>query len=47
MSPATELLASEALQNFIDEVSVRYLDRIIVFDSPPLLITTKANVLAP
>ena len=46
ISHATELLASEAMQKFIDEISARYPDRIIVFDSPPLLLTTEANVLA-
>jgi protein-tyrosine kinase len=46
ISHATELLASEAMQNFIDEISARYSDRIIIFDSPPLLLTTEASVLA-
>ena len=43
---ATELLASEAMRNLLDEMSRRYADRIIVFDSPPLLLTTEARVLA-
>jgi protein-tyrosine kinase len=45
-SHATELLASEAMDNFVREISQRYSDRIIVFDSPPLLLTTEASVLA-
>lgn len=43
---ATELLASDAMTNLLDEMSKRYSDRIIIFDSPPLLLTTEARVLA-
>lgn len=43
---ATELLASEAMDIFVEELSSRYPDRIIIFDSPPLLLTTEASVLA-
>ena len=43
---ATELLASHAMRELLDEMSQRYTDRIIVFDSPPLLLTTEARVLA-
>lgn len=43
---ATELLASEAMARLLDELAKRYADRIIVFDSPPLLVTTEARVLA-
>ncbi len=43
---ATELLASEAMVKLLEEVAARYPDRIIVFDSPPLLITTESRVLA-
>ena len=43
---ATELLASEAMRRLVDELSQRYPDRIIVFDSPPLLLTTEARALA-
>lgn len=43
---ATELLASEAMSRLLDEMSRRYADRIIVFDSPPLLLTTEARTLA-
>ena len=43
---ATELLASGNMAQLLDEMSLRYADRIIVFDSPPLLVTTEARVLA-
>lgn len=43
---ATELLASAAMQRLLDDVSKRYQDRIIIFDSPPLLLTTEARTLA-
>jgi len=42
----TELLASDAMDQFISEISARYSDRVIIFDSPPLLPTTEASVLA-
>ncbi len=45
-SHATELLASEGMENFVKEISTRYPDRIVIFDSPPLLMTTEASVLA-
>lgn len=43
---STELLASENMRKLADEISRRYADRIIVLDSPPLLATTEASVLA-
>lgn len=43
---ATELLASRAMSKLLTEIANRYADRIVIFDSPPLLITTEANVLA-
>lgn len=43
---ATELLASEAMVKLAEDVSRRYPDRVIIFDSPPLLATTQASVLA-
>ncbi|MFA5493887.1 MAG: XrtA-associated tyrosine autokinase [Porticoccaceae bacterium] len=43
---ATELLASENMQQLMLELSARYSDRVIVFDSPPLLLTTESAVLA-
>lgn len=43
---ATELLASETMRSLLDEISTRYPDRIAIFDSPPLLLTTEACELA-
>jgi exopolysaccharide/PEP-CTERM locus tyrosine autokinase len=43
---ATELLASETMGRLLDEIARRYSDRIIIFDSPPLLFTTEARALA-
>ena len=43
---ATELLASDAMIRLLDEMATRYPDRIVIFDSPPLLVTTESRVLA-
>ena len=43
---ATELLASDAMRLLLDDISRRYPDRIVIFDSPPLVLTTEARVLA-
>ncbi|MFN5881952.1 MAG: XrtA-associated tyrosine autokinase [Burkholderiales bacterium] len=43
---ATELLASAAMGTLVDHLASRYDDRIIIFDSPPILMTTEARVLA-
>lgn len=43
---ATELLASDAMVTLLEDMAARYPDRIIIFDSPPLLITTESRVLA-
>lgn len=43
---ATELLASDAMTQLIQNIAKRYADRIIIFDSPPLLLTTESRVLA-
>lgn len=43
---STELLASEKMQQLAQELSERYPDRIILFDSPPLLVTSQAVVLS-
>lgn len=45
-SHATELLASLAMEKFVKEISLFYKDRVIIFDSPPLLLPTEASVLA-
>lgn len=43
---ATELLASDAMTRLLTDMATRYTDRIIIFDSPPLLLATEARVLA-
>ena len=43
---STELLSSDRMVQFVDELSLRYADRIVIFDSPPLLAATQAEVLA-
>ena len=43
---ATELLGSTAMRDLMQELSLRYPDRIVIFDSPPLLLTNEAPVLA-
>ncbi len=43
---STELLASSKMRDLMRELSERYHDRIVIFDSPPMLATTEANVLA-
>ena len=43
---ATELLASDAMTRLISDMATRYADRLIIFDSPPLLLATESRVLA-
>lgn len=43
---ATELLASQAMSDLLREIARRYPDRVVIFDSPPLLLTSEAHVLA-
>jgi exopolysaccharide/PEP-CTERM locus tyrosine autokinase len=43
---ATELLASQTMSTLLSEIARRYPDRVVIFDSPPLLLTTEASVLA-
>ena len=43
---ATELLASNAMSQIVHELASRYNDRIVIFDSPPLLAASEASVLA-
>jgi receptor protein-tyrosine kinase len=42
---STELLASKEMEELLHEVADRYRDRIIIFDSPPLLSTSESTVL--
>jgi len=43
---ATELLASSTMINLVTEIANRYPDRIVIFDSPPLLLTSESRELA-
>lgn len=43
---SAELLTSENMRRMIAEMSERYPDRIIIFDTPPLLPTIEARILA-
>lgn len=45
-SRSTELLASDAMDQLLSELASKYPDRIIIFDTPPLLSTTESRVLA-
>jgi protein-tyrosine kinase len=45
-SHATELIASDSMDRFVKEISSKYHNRVIIFDSPPLLLPTEASVLA-
>lgn len=42
----TELLASQRMSDLVNEMASRYNDRVIIFDSPPLLPTPQTQVLA-
>ncbi len=41
-----ELLASGRMRRLVQELSERYSDRVIIFDTPPLLATSQATTLA-
>ena len=45
-SHSTELLASQSMAALLKELAQRYADRVVIFDSPPLLLTSEARVLA-
>ena len=45
-SSTTELLSSQRMRAFVDDISARYADRIIIIDTPPLLATTEPAVIA-
>lgn len=44
---STELLASVRMRELAKEIATRYHDRVVLFDSPPVLATTTAAALAP
>lgn len=43
---ANELLASERMERLVEEIAKRYSDRVIIFDSPPTLMSSIPGVLA-
>ncbi|NOZ52961.1 MAG: AAA family ATPase [Gammaproteobacteria bacterium] len=43
---ATELISSDRMKNFIQELAQRYSDRIVIIDSPPLLMSNDAIILS-
>lgn len=43
---ATELLTSSAMENLLQDIATRYSDRIVVFDAPPILLTSESKALA-
>ena len=43
---STELLASDAMDKLLGELASRYSDRIVIFDTTPLLLTSESRVLA-
>ncbi len=43
---ATELLASGKMEKWVEEIAKRYPDRMIIFDSPPVLMSSIPGVLA-
>jgi len=43
---ATELLASDAMRSLLRDLAERHHDRVVVFDSPPLLAASEAGALA-
>jgi len=45
-SRSTELLASAAMDRLLEELATTYPDRVIIFDTPPLLPSTESRVLA-
>ena len=43
---STELFGSEKMRDLMNSLSQKYSDRVVIFDSPPLLATSEASVLA-
>jgi len=41
-----ELLSSSLMRSLVEELSCRYEDRIIIFDSPPMMVAAETSVLA-
>lgn len=47
MPNANELLASGKMEALVKDIAERYPDRVIIFDTPPVLVRTETSVLAP
>lgn len=45
-SRTTEVLSSQSMANLVRELATRYSDRVIIFDTPPLLQTPESRALA-
>lgn len=43
---STEFLASQRMSDFVQDVARRYPDRLIIFDTPPILATSEASALS-
>lgn len=43
---STELLASAAMDALLSQLAIEYQDHVLIFDAPPLLLTTESPVLA-
>lgn len=43
---STELLAGKRMRQLVDDIAHRYSDRVVIFDTPPVLASTEADVLA-
>ena len=43
---ATELLASQQMSRLVEELAQRYPDRVVIFDAPPMLVSSEAAVLS-
>ncbi len=43
---ATEYLSSQRLRRLLDDMRTRYADRVLIFDAPPLLLSTESRALA-
>jgi len=46
-SNATELLASGRMAAIVNELATRYSDRLVILDSPPMLVASAAQAVAP
>lgn len=45
-SQSSELLASASMDRLLDQFTAQYPDHVVIFDAPPVLVTTESTVLA-